>query len=270
MAGDKYWDAYFPKTRDQLIAMQQPDGSWNGDGIGQVYGTAIAAIILQLPFKYLPVFQRSRKETRHLSTSRPRPKSSTSPRLEELRSAHNQIREQIARQIVGQDEVVEQLLMAVFARGHCILEGVPGPGQDADGPLAGAVAVAGVQPDPVHARPDAQRHHRHRGALRGPQHRRAGAAVRPGADLRQPDPGRRDQPHAAQDAGRAARGDAGTAGDRRRAPAPACPTRSSCWPRRTRSSRRAPIRCPRRSSTASCSRSSSPIRRRTRSGGSTG
>ena len=46
--------------------------------------------------------------------------------LEELRSAHQQIREQIARQIVGQDEVVDQLLIAVFARGHCILEGVPG------------------------------------------------------------------------------------------------------------------------------------------------
>ncbi len=58
MAGDQYWDAYFPKTRDQLIAMQAPDGSWQGDGIGQVYGTSIAAIILQLPFKYLPVFQR--------------------------------------------------------------------------------------------------------------------------------------------------------------------------------------------------------------------
>jgi MoxR-like ATPase len=46
--------------------------------------------------------------------------------LDELRSAHALIREQIARQIVGQDEVVDQLLMAVFARGHCILEGVPG------------------------------------------------------------------------------------------------------------------------------------------------
>ncbi len=46
--------------------------------------------------------------------------------LEELRSAYDQIRAQIASQIVGQDEVVDQLLMAVFARGHCILEGVPG------------------------------------------------------------------------------------------------------------------------------------------------
>ena len=46
--------------------------------------------------------------------------------LEELRTAHHQIRDQIARQIIGQDEVVDQLLIAVFARGHCILEGVPG------------------------------------------------------------------------------------------------------------------------------------------------
>ena len=41
-----------------------------------------------------------------------------------------------------------------------------------------------------------------------------------GADLRQPDSGRRDQPHAAQDAGGLAGGHAGAAGDRRRAPAP--------------------------------------------------
>jgi hypothetical protein len=58
MAGDKYWDDYFPATRDQLLTMQSADGSWNGDGIGEIYGTAIAVIILQLPFKYLPVFQR--------------------------------------------------------------------------------------------------------------------------------------------------------------------------------------------------------------------
>ena len=32
----------------------------------------------------------------------------------------------MSRQIVGQNEVLDQLLIAVFARGHCILEGVPG------------------------------------------------------------------------------------------------------------------------------------------------
>jgi len=46
--------------------------------------------------------------------------------LDDLRKVHAEIRRQIGRQIVGQDEVVEQLLTAVFARGHCILEGVPG------------------------------------------------------------------------------------------------------------------------------------------------
>ena len=54
MAGDEYWDNYFPRPATSCSAMQQPDGSWNGDGIGQVYGTSIAAIILQLPFKYPP------------------------------------------------------------------------------------------------------------------------------------------------------------------------------------------------------------------------
>lgn len=59
LAGDKYWDAYFPAVRDQLISMQdKAEGSWNGDGIGKAYGTAIALIILQLPYKYLPVYQR--------------------------------------------------------------------------------------------------------------------------------------------------------------------------------------------------------------------
>jgi MoxR-like ATPase len=46
--------------------------------------------------------------------------------LDDLRTVHQQIRAQIGRRIVGQDDVVEELLMAIFARGHCILEGVPG------------------------------------------------------------------------------------------------------------------------------------------------
>ena len=57
-AGDKYWDAYFPIARDQLLKMQAADGSWQGDGIGNVFGTSIAMIVLQLPYKFLPVYQR--------------------------------------------------------------------------------------------------------------------------------------------------------------------------------------------------------------------
>jgi len=59
MAGDQYWDKYFPTTRDQLLGMQNAaDGYWDGDGIGRTYGTSIALIILQLPYKFLPVYQR--------------------------------------------------------------------------------------------------------------------------------------------------------------------------------------------------------------------
>ena len=36
------------------------------------------------------------------------------------------IRKQVGRIIVGQDAVIEQLLIAILARGHCLLEGVPG------------------------------------------------------------------------------------------------------------------------------------------------
>jgi hypothetical protein len=56
-AGDKYWDDYFPHAKSQLLAMQQPDGSWIGE-IGPVYTTSIALIILQLPYKLVPIFQR--------------------------------------------------------------------------------------------------------------------------------------------------------------------------------------------------------------------
>ncbi|MFV1965864.1 MAG: AAA family ATPase [Pirellulaceae bacterium] len=38
----------------------------------------------------------------------------------------DRIREQIGKIVVGQDEVIEQLLIAILARGHCLLEGVPG------------------------------------------------------------------------------------------------------------------------------------------------
>jgi MoxR-like ATPase len=43
-----------------------------------------------------------------------------------LRDAFNEIKQQLARVIVGQDQVIEELLIALFSRGHCILEGVPG------------------------------------------------------------------------------------------------------------------------------------------------
>ena len=46
--------------------------------------------------------------------------------IDRLQKAHKDIKEQIHKVIVGQDAVVDELLLAVFAKGHCILEGVPG------------------------------------------------------------------------------------------------------------------------------------------------
>ncbi len=47
-------------------------------------------------------------------------------RAEELRDAYRRITAELARFIVGQEEVIEQLVIAILARGHCLLEGVPG------------------------------------------------------------------------------------------------------------------------------------------------
>jgi MoxR-like ATPase len=46
--------------------------------------------------------------------------------LTRLNEAHSQIKTEIHKVIVGQEQVVDELLLAIFARGHCILEGVPG------------------------------------------------------------------------------------------------------------------------------------------------
>jgi hypothetical protein len=58
LSGPEDWEWYFPTMRDTLLATQLPDGSWDGDQVGKVYGTAIATVILQLPYGYLPILQR--------------------------------------------------------------------------------------------------------------------------------------------------------------------------------------------------------------------
>ena len=46
--------------------------------------------------------------------------------VSKLAAARSRIREELGRVIVGQDEVIEQILIAIFTRSHCLLEGVPG------------------------------------------------------------------------------------------------------------------------------------------------
>ena len=47
-------------------------------------------------------------------------------RAKRLVEACRRIREQVGQVVVGQEDVIEQLLIAILARGHCLLEGVPG------------------------------------------------------------------------------------------------------------------------------------------------
>jgi MoxR-like ATPase len=50
----------------------------------------------------------------------------TEDAIARLNKAYDAIRGQMSQVIVGQDQVIEQLLIALFSRGHCLLEGVPG------------------------------------------------------------------------------------------------------------------------------------------------
>jgi len=46
--------------------------------------------------------------------------------VSKLQTARQKILEQLSQVIVGQTEVIDELLISVFSRGHCLLEGVPG------------------------------------------------------------------------------------------------------------------------------------------------
>jgi MoxR-like ATPase len=69
-----------------------------------------------------PVVENDNAATNHSGV----PHSADLEDLRRLEQSHRHLREQIAHIVVGQDEVIEQLMIAIFARGHCILEGVPG------------------------------------------------------------------------------------------------------------------------------------------------
>jgi len=46
--------------------------------------------------------------------------------VEKLRDAHQRLRQEIGKVIIGQEQVIDQLLMAIFCRSHALLMGVPG------------------------------------------------------------------------------------------------------------------------------------------------
>jgi len=60
------------------------------------------------------------------STAQPQLTDADLAELESLKDGYKQAKDQLARVIVGQDDVIDQLLIAIFSQGHCLLEGVPG------------------------------------------------------------------------------------------------------------------------------------------------
>ena len=56
-AGGKLWSDWYRTVRTDLLNVQASDGSFR-DLVGKNYATAMAAIILQMPYQYLPITER--------------------------------------------------------------------------------------------------------------------------------------------------------------------------------------------------------------------
>ena len=151
---------------------------------------------------------------RNESVLPPEPSADDARRAAQLVETYQPITQQLSKVIVGQDAVIEQLLIAILARGHCLLEGVPGLAKTL---LVRCLAEAmelsfrriqftpDLMPADITGTDIIQQ---------DPSDRAAAVGLREGTDLRPDDSGGRDQPHAAEDPGRAAGGDAGALGHR--------------------------------------------------------
>ena len=133
---------------------------------------------------------------------------------ERVAGSRQKILTELRKVIVGQDDVVDEVLMALFCGGHCLITGVPGLAktllvktlaQILDLKFKRIQFTPDLMPADITGTEVLDEEHGHR-ALRFVH----------GPDLRADHPGRRDQPHAAEDAGGAARGDAGVPRHRRR------------------------------------------------------
>ena len=58
-AGAEAWESYFSMVRDEVLAMQDASGAFpNRVGPGPAFGTAMGVLILEIPYRFLPIFQR--------------------------------------------------------------------------------------------------------------------------------------------------------------------------------------------------------------------
>ncbi len=64
--------------------------------------------------------------------------------LDALREANKRLRGEIAKVIVGQDEIIHQVVVCLLARGHVLLVGVPGLAKTKNGSSRMKVCPAAV------------------------------------------------------------------------------------------------------------------------------
>ena len=57
-AGEEHYAKWYPKIRDTLISLQQPNGSWQEKELDYPHKTPMSIIILGTPNRYIPVYQR--------------------------------------------------------------------------------------------------------------------------------------------------------------------------------------------------------------------
>ena len=72
------------------------------------------------------------------------------------RGSMEQILYEVKKVIVGQDHLLERVLVALLSQGHLLVEGVPGPCQDADGQDPRRRHPGGLQAHTVHPGPRAR------------------------------------------------------------------------------------------------------------------
>ncbi len=58
LAGGEYWSRWWPAVREELLRKQSSNGGWLDHHAGGAYATAMSLIVLQMPKRYLPIFQK--------------------------------------------------------------------------------------------------------------------------------------------------------------------------------------------------------------------
>ena len=125
-------------------------------------------------------------------------------RIERFHAVREQILKQVREVIVGQEEVLDQILIAIFVGGHCLMTGMPGTAKTL---MVRTIADAlGLQFRRIQFTPDLMP-----SDITGTDIIEEDLDNRPSQmdvcrrpDLRQHPARRRNQPHASQDAVRAA------------------------------------------------------------------